>query len=66
MARAKASPLAIKKKRLELPVSKKPRFESLGDGVSLGYRRNQGGRNLGCPQGRWERWVEPEGHWFGG
>jgi integrase len=42
MARAKASPLGIKKKRFELPVSKKPRFESLGDGVSLGYRRNQG------------------------
>jgi len=42
MARAKASLLGIKRKRFELSVSKKPRFESLGDGVSLGYRRNQG------------------------
>jgi len=42
MARAKVSLLAVKKKRLELPISKKPRFESLGDGLSLGYRRNQG------------------------
>ncbi|NNM72432.1 tyrosine-type recombinase/integrase [Enterovirga aerilata] len=42
MARAKASELAIKAKRLAWAVSKKPRFESLGDGISLGYRRNQG------------------------
>ncbi len=42
MARAKSCSLAVKKKRLEFSMSKKPRFESLGDGVSLGYRRNQG------------------------
>jgi hypothetical protein len=41
MARAKASPLSVKKHRLELPVARKPVFESLGDGVSVGYRRNQ-------------------------
>ena len=41
MARAKASTLAVKKKRLEFPVARKPHFESLGDGLSLGYRRNQ-------------------------
>lgn len=41
MARARASTLSVKKKRLELPVAKKPRFESLGDGLSLGYRRNK-------------------------
>ncbi len=40
MARAKSSVLAVKKSRLALPVSKKPIFESLGDGVSVGYRRN--------------------------
>src|SRR5215218_2413755 len=40
MARAKLSDLAIKAKRLAFPVAKKPRFESLGDGISLGYRRN--------------------------
>lgn len=42
MARAKASPLGIKKTRLGYPVAKKPTFESLGDGVSVGYRRNAG------------------------
>src|SRR5215218_7416739 len=42
MARAKLSDLAIKAKRLAFPVAKKPRFESLGDGISLGYRRNHG------------------------
>jgi integrase len=42
MARAKTSILAVKKKRLELPITRKPRFESLGDGVCLGYRRNHG------------------------
>jgi len=42
MARAKASPLGIKKTRLGYPVAKKPNFESLGDGVSVGYRRNAG------------------------
>lgn len=41
MARAKASALSVKKQRLELPVARKPIFESLGDGVSVGYRRNQ-------------------------
>lgn len=41
MARGKTSPLSVKKQRLDLPVSKKPVFESLGDGVSIGYRRNQ-------------------------
>lgn len=40
MARAKASPLATKKARLALPVAKKPVFESLGGGTSVGYRRN--------------------------
>jgi integrase len=42
MARAKASPLSIKKQRLEFPIARKPVFESLGDGVSIGYRRTQG------------------------
>ena len=41
MARTKASILSVRQKRLQLPVSRKPYFESLGDGVSVGYRRNQ-------------------------
>lgn len=40
MARSKSSSLAVKRNRLDLPISKKPVFESLGDGVSVGYRRN--------------------------
>ncbi|CCG40874.1 tyrosine-type recombinase/integrase [Magnetospirillum molischianum] len=40
MARVKSSPLATKKARLALPVAKKPIFESLGSGTSVGYRRN--------------------------
>src|SRR5687768_6955431 len=27
--------------RLKLPVARKPIFERIGDGISLGYRRNQ-------------------------
>lgn len=41
MARAKSSRLSVKKDRLSLPIAKKPVFESLGDGVCIGYRRNQ-------------------------
>ena len=40
--RAKAASIGLKKVRLALPQSKKPVFESLGDGVSIGYRRNLG------------------------
>jgi len=40
--RTKAASIGIKKNRLALPLSKKPVFESLGDGVSVGYRRNLG------------------------
>ena len=46
MSRQK-SILATKKARLALPVSKKPTFEALGDGVNLGYRRNADGGRLG-------------------
>lgn len=42
MARAKSSPLSVKAKRLALPIARRPVFESLGDGVSVGYRRNDG------------------------
>ncbi len=40
--RTKSASIGIKKNRLALPQSKKPIFESLGDGVSIGYRRNLG------------------------
>jgi hypothetical protein len=36
MARTKSSLLATKKARLALPVAKKPVFESLGSGTSVG------------------------------
>jgi len=42
MTRAKSSTLAVKKTRLALPVARKPIFESLGGGTSVGYRRNNG------------------------
>jgi hypothetical protein len=42
MARTKSCSLGVKKKRLEMPISRKPLFESLGDGLSVGYCRNQG------------------------
>ncbi len=42
MARAKASILSVKRSRLALPVSGRATFESLGDGVAVGYRRNNG------------------------
>jgi len=40
--RAKASPLAVKARRLALPIDKNPTFEALGDGISVGYRRCAG------------------------
>jgi integrase len=40
--RAKSSPLAVKAKRLALPIDKNPVFEPLGDGISVGYRRCAG------------------------
>lgn len=42
MARQKSSPLSRKAERLALPIAKRPVFASLGDGVSIGYRRNAG------------------------
>jgi integrase len=42
MARQKDTPLKVKARRLALPITKRPTFESLGDGISIGYRRNQG------------------------
>jgi integrase len=41
MARTKGSSLSIKAKRLALPIAKRPIFESLGGGISVGYRRNK-------------------------
>ena len=41
MSRSKSSPLSVKARRLEFAIAKKAVFESLGDGVSIGYRRNQ-------------------------
>ena len=37
----RASNLETRTARLKLPVAKKPMFTKIGDGIGLGYRRNQ-------------------------
>ena len=72
--RTKASILAVKAKRLQLPVARRPRIESLGDGISLGYRRNRAvgtwvvrkadGRGRSCQRviGLADDWEDADGH----
>jgi len=62
LARAKSSVLAVKNQRLKLPIAKKPVFESLGDGISIGYRRNQAAgtwiaRRADGKGGSWQRVI---------
>ena len=61
--RVRSSPLEHRSSRLKLPVAKKPRWVKLAEGLSLGYRRNQGPGtwSVRVADGKGGNWVKKIG-----
>jgi len=65
MARSvRSNTLEHRSNRLKLPVERKPTFVKIGDGISLGYRRNDtaGTWVLRCADGKGGNWTKSIGH----
>jgi hypothetical protein len=63
MPRKLRSPFETASSRLKLPVQKKPHWQRLGTGLSLGYRRNQGAGtwSIRAADGDGGEWLEKFG-----